>query len=413
MSTPINQAFEDFLNSLGVPITPEARTAFDAFWQQTHPQPTEDTRQGNPTSDDGMDTGADDSGKGHFNMKDFARAFAQAIPQPIPINYSALSAALISGQRAAQASDVPMEKMEPWGGERDKLDEFISQCELRFLAKPYKYSNAEAQILFATGVLTGTPRKLVDEERKLHPTLQGLWIHSWPEFVAQLRGWFGDADPRAAARNKLQNLKQTQSVLKYWTDFAVIATKLPWDDEAKKDIFYVGLKSEIKDELARLIIPPATLLELKDYAVRIDTRLYQRNFERRHEDRSSDSRSHDGNKSKGKDFKPFKTQEYRNKNGYQASFASSGKSPYTAPVSVAVSTGPQPMDIDAVFQGKVTPAEKDRRQRLGLCAYDGCDKPGDCRKLKSKDQDGDKTRKYSTRGVHFSVSGPDNGVASE
>jgi hypothetical protein len=118
MSTPINQAFEDLLNSLGVPITPEARTAFDAFWRQTHPQPTEDTRQGNPISDDGMDTGADDSGNGHFNMKDFARAFAQAIPQPIPINYSALSAALISGQRAAQASDVPMEKMEPWGGER-------------------------------------------------------------------------------------------------------------------------------------------------------------------------------------------------------------------------------------------------------------------------------------------------------
>jgi hypothetical protein len=263
MSNPY-QAFEDFLASIGVPVTDANRDAFAAFYQQQNAGHAQDPSHSSP-----------------FDINAFAQAFASAIPQPIPIDYSALSQALITGQRASQASEVPMEKMQPWGGDRDKLDEFISQCELRFFAKPFKYATAEAQILFASGVLVDTPRKLVDQERSLAPPLQSPWLHSWPAFTGQLRAWFGDADPRATARNKLSALRQTTSVLGYWTDFAVLAVKLPWGDEAKKDAFYVGLKPEIKDELARLPVSPVSLLNLKEHAVRIDTRLYQRHFERR------------------------------------------------------------------------------------------------------------------------------------
>jgi hypothetical protein len=392
MSNP-TQAFEDFLASAGIPVTDDNRAAFAAFWQQQQANANANAQQNGSTAPP------------PFDMNGFAQAFASAIPQPVPIDYAAFAQALITGQRAAQGSEVPMEKMESWGGDKDKLDEFISQCELRFLAKPFKYSNAASQILFATGVLTGTPRKLVDEERKLAPALQGLWIQSWPAFVAQLNAWFGDADPRAAARNKLQALKQTKSVLKYWTDFAVLAAKLPWGDEALKDSFYSGLKSDIKDELARMLIPPATLLALKDYAVQIDTRIHQRDYERRHEDRSSGNKSHDdGNKSKdkGKDNNKGQQRSY----GFSSYSAPIGKSSYNAPTSSGTSSGPKPMDIDAVFQGKVTPAEKERRRRLNLCAYDGCNQPGNCKKLKEK-EDAKGKKKFSNNGVLYTVTGPE------
>jgi hypothetical protein len=372
MSNPY-QAFEDFLASIGVPVTDANRDAFAAFYQQQNAGHAQDPSHSSP-----------------FDINAFAQAFASAIPQPIPIDYSALSQALITGQRASQASEVPMEKMQPWGGDRDKLDEFISQCELRFLAKPFKYATAEAQILFASGVLVDTPRKLVDQERSLAPPLQSPWLHSWPAFTGQLRAWFGDADPRATARNKLSALRQTTSVLGYWTDFAVLAVKLPWGDEAKTDAFYVGLKPEIKDELARLPVSPVTLLDLKEHAVRIDTRLYQRHFERTHEDRHLDTISN------GRNTNTTTQHTVLTNNTHYAPPGESLSDQYTSP---GFDSGPQPMDVDAVFQGKVTPAEKDRRRRFGLCAYDGCTQPGNCKKLKAKDANA------SANGIIYSVSG--------
>jgi hypothetical protein len=98
-------------------------------------------------------------------------------------------------------------------------------------------------------------------------------------FCKKLKELFGDPNERATAERNLYALKQKGSATSYLADFQRYSVLVEWNDQAKMAQFYRGLKEMVKDELAKQD-DSQTLTELMERAVKIDTRLYERNLEK-------------------------------------------------------------------------------------------------------------------------------------
>lgn len=83
---------------------------------------------------------------------------------------------------------------------------------------------------------------------------------------------------REAARVLLQARQGRRSVSDYAIDFRTLAARCSWNVDALYDAFLNGLTNTVKDELATRELP-ATLNSLIDLAIRIDSRLKQRQRE--------------------------------------------------------------------------------------------------------------------------------------
>ena len=69
----------------------------------------------------------------------------------------------------------------------------------------------------------------------------------------------------------------------YIADFEEYRQYLTWNDDALRDQLYLGLKDRIKDSVAPLECP-STLTQLKEMALRLDSRLDARWHEKRAHD---------------------------------------------------------------------------------------------------------------------------------
>src|SRR5258708_268553 len=91
----------------------------------------------------------------------------------------------------------------------------------------------------------------------------------------ELQMAFGDPDRVNTAVRQMRETRQKTSASSYAASFKRYALLTGWDDKSMRDQFYLGLKEEIKDEMAR-IGKPAKLDDLIQAAIRIDGRLYER-----------------------------------------------------------------------------------------------------------------------------------------
>jgi hypothetical protein len=116
-------------------------------------------------------------------------------------------------------------------------------------------------------------------------------------FIEYLRVNYGNPDKRGAACRALKSLRQTGPASAYFAEFQQYIAILGWvyqDPIVDKAIS--GLKSNLKDELARNGARPETLAELIQYVIPLDNRLYKREMERKNEERANDrSRVGQGN----------------------------------------------------------------------------------------------------------------------
>ncbi|QRV96520.1 Retrotransposon gag protein [Ceratobasidium sp. AG-Ba] len=72
------------------------------------------------------------------------------------------------------------------------------------------------------------------------------WLHNVNLFWAEFEKRFGEIDRATKALKKLKTLKQKLSVQDYVTKFQSLAAYVNYDDLALRDMFYKGLKDEIK-----------------------------------------------------------------------------------------------------------------------------------------------------------------------
>ena len=94
-------------------------------------------------------------------------------------------------------------------------------------------------------------------------------------FAAELQKVFGDMDEKLHAQARLVRLRQTKSASAYATIFRQDAIRAEINDEGLMQLFYDGLKENVKDELYK-VDRPDTLDEYIAIAIRVDDRQFVR-----------------------------------------------------------------------------------------------------------------------------------------
>src|SRR5271169_2419745 len=263
-----------------------------------------------------------------------------------------------------------------FSGERKELLLFLTKCQIKFDGQPSRLPNERSKILYAGSCLEGPAfswfQRLifqypVGSEESAPPELT-----SFKAFTGALTTIYGDPNLEATAVREIRRLHQTGSVAEYAAKFESKKQYMHWNDEALRDQFYFNLKEELKDEIAP-VGKPQTYLDLKNLAIRLDARL----FERRLEHSNATTRPPPAKPA----LRPFAW-----------SIPSASPAPAPAPTSAPPLTsapktsaspsgaprapsqaadGTTPMELDASGFWHLTEAEKARRRTLRLCHYCG------------------------------------------
>ena len=165
-------------------------------------------------------------------------------------------------------------------------------------------------------------------------------IKSFDEFCDLFLATWGEADEAQNAKDKLKSMKQRGPCSAYVTEFNHYALLTGYDDNAKRELFYDGLKEGVKDLLLTMPDEP-DFTKYQAQAVKCDIR-------------------------------PLKRRQ-----DHQCTVAPSA--PFV-PRPNPPSQQPTPMEIDQIDisskkKGPLTPSEKKRRVDNNLCLYCG---DGDC-----------------------------------
>ena len=88
------------------------------------------------------------------------------------------------------------------------------------------------------------------------------------EFISEFKECFGDTDSVKTTINKIQRLRQgDRPASAYAVDLRLLATDIPWDDQALMKQFRYGLRNDVKDLLLTFPKEPKSLKEAISQAV--------------------------------------------------------------------------------------------------------------------------------------------------
>ena len=162
---------------------------------------------------------------------------------------------------------------------------WLAKCKMKFEGNPSKFVDLRAKLLYVGTRLEGTAftwfqplmkkwsSNLSVEHTDVPPELK-----SWKAFADAITEVFGDPNLTTTTEREIIALRQLSSVANYVAKFESKRQYLGWNDPALHDQFYHGLKDEIKDQIEP-VGKPATLALLKELAVRLNTRLFERKQE--------------------------------------------------------------------------------------------------------------------------------------
>lgn len=245
----------------------------------------------------------------------------------------------------------------PFKGNKSLSEEFILKCDQVFAVCHRTYHNDDTKLAFVFNLLEG------DAYQWIKPALlakdKPSWITTWLSFRSEFLKTYSDSDVKETARHKLKILKQTTSASSFVTEFKRYSTYLDLTDESLRQTFFDGLRVDVQD---RLLSPQRfdSFDDLVDAAIEWDNLLFNRR--RAHKTPQVNIET---------PRRPFTS----------VTRAHLSATPSTT-VTPSVTTGPWPMDVDAMqHKGPLTQAEKDFRRKNNLCMY--CREPGhqvkDCR----------------------------------
>lgn len=223
------------------------------------------------------------------------------------------------------------------GKDRKACETFLSHVKLYLNSNAVLYPTERDKVMFASSYLRASAFKWFEPHLKSDNS--GI-LDDFQAFQDELIRNLGDPDRIRSLTRELQTLKQTGSAAAYSSQFCQVSAYLNWNDEALRDQFYSGLKSEVKDALAYSNVDWTTFKELSNLAIRLDNRLFER--------RSDNSRS----------------------TGARAAPHNSTRASGTTPSSSDSSA----MDLDGTKSRKFQPltdAERKRRRDNKLCMYCG------------------------------------------
>ena len=76
-------------------------------------------------------------------------------------------------------------------------------------------------------------------------------LNNFEEFLSEFKAWFGDTDSIRITINKIRRLRQgDRPASAYPANFYLLASNIPWDDQALMEQFRYGLRNDVKDLLS-------------------------------------------------------------------------------------------------------------------------------------------------------------------
>jgi hypothetical protein len=192
-------------------------------------------------------------------------------------------------QLEANAVKAKLEAPGKYGGDKESLTGFLVQMQAYLQYYPEKFLGEDRKVAFAASRLEGKAL------RWFEPTLKDFLNNTdnddreeftqkvfkdYSNFEKELEKVFGDIDEKIHAQDRLARLSQTKSAAAYATLFRQDALRAEINEEGLMQLFYNGLKEEVKDELYKQD-RPETLDEYIAMAIRIDDRQYQRKQQRK------------------------------------------------------------------------------------------------------------------------------------
>ena len=314
-----------------------------------------------PGDDDPEDPDDNDSDDGDDHTQDNDNPAADDEPAP-----NLAEALVLVTQELRRRADPPKPKIkakEPDtfdGSEPSKLSPFIMQCNLYFRNNP-TYSDDSSKVTFALSYLRGSA--LENFETAILEDDYEPWMEDWSVFIQTLKSDFGPIDPRREAADKIDTLKMqdNQRITKYNIAFKKLSSKTGWDEAALSYRYYTGLPDRIKDAMAQRE-RPSSLAGLRELAQNLDARHWERQHEKSRSDKSQKNPAK-SDSSASSDKKAFPSS---NKSSNQ----SSSKTPPSS-AKPAKSGTSAPLSDKLGKDGKLTPAERQRRFDNKLCMFCG------------------------------------------
>ena len=281
--------------------------------------------------------------------------------QELSNQYSLISTKTFSGNRLEPKMPLP----EKFDGIPKKFRDFKASVETIFQFQPSRFYDDKIKIGFLGTLLSGTALSWY----RSYYEVQDSILEDYDQFMDLFSQTFSDPNISQNARRMLRNLRQgTRSATTYAAEFRRIANDTGYNETAKIEAYRFGLSEALKDELSR-IDNPEDFDMLVNLTIKIDQRLYERRVERQ----GSGAPGGQFIKNKNKNYNSFtSTKNSPTPTPPPRTFSSSFNNTYSPPMP-SLGRDPHAMDLDSILtqDRKLTPQEKDRRRREGLCAYCG------------------------------------------
>lgn len=281
----------------------------------------------------------------------------QTAPPPYPASGTGRRATVGDGE------GVKVAKPDLYYGDRNKLDEWLTQLDLFFQFQGGDVP-ANRRVLFATTYMRDRAHKWIRPYQKKYleqdndnEDLEAItqWMESYPRFRTKIKSVFGISNETPKAVRIIQHLRQRGSAAEYAAEFEQHSALTGWDDDALMTMFRRGLKTKIKDELARTGASIETLHELTQEAIRIDDTWYERYLEDKYDRNQAPIYAKGGAR--------YDTSQTSARNG-------NNRGTYL---------GPMPMELDAITKGKPSKGKGKGKGKVGLKKKGNCytcGKPG-------------------------------------
>ncbi len=150
------------------------------------------------------------------------------------------------------------------GSNPEELRMFLLQCQITFNSYLQQYVTHTVKVFFVISYLKKLALEWFEQGiLESNPRSAPAWRSSWPEFINELRTYFGPMNPTGTAKLGLQHLTMAPSsqLREYLVQFNTLVSRMAWGEVALCFQFYDGLPDCLKDCLA-ILGKPNMLREL-------------------------------------------------------------------------------------------------------------------------------------------------------
>ncbi|SGY12272.1 BQ5605_C011g06450 [Microbotryum silenes-dioicae] len=287
-------------------------------------------------------------------LSDFAKAVVDQQKESIDVIKSGLANLNVTAPANTTITPVKSQLAKPDkydGKEKVKFKTFITQIKFYIFGNPSSFPTDESKIAFIISHLTGDVFQHFEHAINAKDNSKPEWLTNYQKFLDQAELVLGDPDYRNNLTHQLMSLVQSGPASVYASKFTQISSQLDWNQAALIAHFHKGLKLDLQAQLA-LHDDPQDLQSLIELAIKVDNKLHLT----RHRTNA---------------LTQFRQTNWQYSHSVNSPLRTSPVSQLQANPSMANTSGPAPMDLDAMrsCRGPLSEEEKLRRRTNRLCMW--------------------------------------------